>query len=150
MKKDIIKKITTAILVSGVMIGAFATNGFATNNSDHYWQLYQVLGDKGWHYIDELRYKEDASAAYVQITGTRNKNDGEYVNMKVVSASHDSLMGSLPAKTAYGEGQYSIHSYAYEMKGHSQVTIGFWAPYRTFSSWSAWGNWSPDSSGSYD
>ena len=47
MKKSFIKKSTTAILVGGVIIGAFATNGFAKNNSDYWWQFWKELGIKG-------------------------------------------------------------------------------------------------------
>ena len=150
MKKSFIKKSTTAILVGGVIIGAFATNGFAKNNSDYWWQFWKELGNKGNHYIDELRYKEDTSPAYVNIKVTDNMHSDDFVNMKVVDSNHNSLMGTLPAKTAYGKGQYSIHSYAYEMKGHCKVTMEFYAPYRYTYTWTAGGAWSPDSSGRYD
>lgn len=150
LKKKLLKKIAASFILGGVIIGGFATNGFAINNEDHYWQLYQVLGDSGNHYINELRYKMDTSPVYVQITGTKNQPAGDYVDMFVVDRNHNSLQYGIAAKRAYGKGQYSIHSYAYEKKGaYSPITVGFYAPYHAVTSWTAYGNWSPDSLGRY-
>ena len=150
-KKKILKKIVTGCLLSGVLIGGLSTNGYCANTADHYWQLYEVLGDSGYHYINELRSKTNTTPAYVSITGTDDMDgDDDYVSMFVVDQDHNSLQGGIASKTAYGRGQYSIHSNAYELINNSPVTIGFYAPYRRFYSWSAWGNWSPDSTREYN
>ena len=75
---------------------------------------------------------------------------GDYVQMWVVDQAYNNLQGCISPKTAYGNGQYSIHSYAYEKIGNSPVTIGFYAPYRYSYSWSASGVWSPDSTREYN
>jgi hypothetical protein len=70
--------------------------------------------------------------------------------MWVTDANHNSLQGNQPQKTVYDKGQYSIHSKAYETNGDSQVTIGMYTAYEYFSSWSASGVWSPDSTRTYN
>lgn len=151
VKKNFIKKLTTTALLGGVIAGMLATNGVAANVEDHYWQLYQVLGDSGWHYISESRSKTNTSAAYVNLTGASNRQSGDTLCAIVTDQYGNSLQGRIGAQDIeeYNKG-YSIHSMAYETIGNSPVKLGFYAPYRYTYSWSAWGLWSPDSTHDYN
>lgn len=149
LKNKFAKKLAASMLVLGVVSGAILTNVKAANTADHYWQFYKELGNAGNHYIPELRSKTNTTPAYVKISYWEGKS-GDYVQMWVVDQDHNSLQGGIPVKTVSGNGQYSIHSNAYETIGNSPVTIGFYAPYRNFRSWSASGVWSPDSTKNYN
>lgn len=149
IKNKFTKKIAVSLLVAGTVCGAIFTNIQAANTDDHYWQFYKELGNSGNHYISELRSKTDTTPAYVKISYWEGRSD-DYVQMWVADQNHNSLQGGIPCKTVSGMGQYSIHSNAYELKGNSLVTIGFYAPWRATYSWSASGVWSPDSTREYN
>lgn len=148
LKNKFAKKLLASLLIVGAISGTIYTNVQAANTTDHYWQFYKELGNSGNHYLPELRSKTDISPAYAQISYWEGRS-GDYVTMWVVDQDHNSLQGGIAGKTAYGNGQYSIHSMAYEQIGNSPVTLGFYAPWRAYS-WSASGVWSPDSTREYN
>ncbi|MDF2504701.1 hypothetical protein [Clostridium sp.] len=148
LKNKLTKKILASLLIFGAISGSIYTNVQAANTSDSYWQFYKELGNAGNHYIPGTREKQDATAAYVNIT--YDQRPGTNITMWVTDANHNSLQGNQPMKTVSNNGQYSIHNKAYETNGKSEVTIGFYTAYDYFSSWSASGVWSPDSTKTYN
>lgn len=144
------KKIAACLLSIGVLSGVIYTNVQAANTSDTYWQFYKEFGNAGARHTDG-RVKYNDTPAYVKISYYEGGR-GDYIQMTVTDTSkeHVSLRGDQKVVTAYGTGQYSVHNRAYEKRRQTPVCIEMWAPYRQWTSWSASGVWSPDSTRSYD
>lgn len=151
VKKKSLKRKALSLALMGAMLVSvkLCENTFAANVTDTAWS-YNIGGDSNNTAYTQSRNKTDKSKAYIKLERFTGKSDDQLI-VEMVKENYG-VFSKRYTRALQTQGKYSLTNYAYEdNKCTAPVRIKMKSnTNRWFYTWTASGQWSPDSTRVYD